>query len=505
MGINKLKTGKHINKYLAYDLGASSGRAMVGYISENQKLTLEEIHRFPTGMINVNDSWHWNIFNFFQEMKTALKKTVQIHGSDLKTMAIDTWGVDFGLLSKNSEILGLPYAYRDNRTEGIPEAFFKNIEKEKVYELTGVEVMQINSLYQLYAMVKSGSPLLDAAESLLFIPDLLNFLFTGVKATEFSFATTSQMYNPKESRWEKSLFSTMGLSTQMMCDVVLPGTKIGCLPNFIQKETGANQVEVVSVVSHDTGSAVASIPAQGKNWAYISSGTWSLMGVESDFPIITEKSYDLNFTNEGGVNGKFCLQKNITGLWILEQFKKSHKELADYDYERLMGKALNALGFISVINPNDKIFINPANMGEAIKSYLTTTGQIVPESLSQIVRMILESLAFKYRQTLDQLRQISPNPIETIHIIGGGAQNYVLNQYTANVTGLTVIAGPYEGTAIGNVIVQAITDNSVHDIDQARTIIRNSTKLKTFIPQDRDQDHWENGFQRYKEKLIGEE
>ncbi|MCP4719818.1 MAG: rhamnulokinase [Desulfobacteraceae bacterium] len=488
-----------MSRYLAFDLGASSGRAIAGHISEGEHLSLQEIHRFPTGMINVNDSWYWNIFGFFQEMKTGLTKYNDIHGSNLDTIAIDTWGVDFGLVAGSNEILGIPYAYRDKRTDGVPDSFFELIDKRSVYEMTGIQVMQFNSLYQLYAMVRNKSPLLDSARSLLFIPDLLNFLFTGVKATEFSFAATSQMYNPIKSRWEQSFFDAMGLSSQLMNEIVVPGAIIGNLRDSIKKETGSNDLRVVSTISHDTGAAVAAIPAQGENWAYISSGTWSLMGVETDCPVITDRSYEYNFSNEGGVNGTFRLQKNITGLWILEQFKNSNKILSTYDYERLIGRASNKPEFISVIDPNDKRFLNPPNMGEAIENYLRITDQKVPESASSIVRIILESLAFKYRQTLDMLRQICPNPIEKIHITGGGSKNYLLNQFTANATGLPVITGPLEGTAIGNIITQAISDKSITDIVQGRAIIKKCVKLKTFEP--RNTDNWNTAYEKSK-KII---
>ena len=486
-----------MNKYLAFDLGASSGRAMVGHISDDETLLLSEIHRFPTGMIQINDSWHWNIYDFFQEMKSALKKYIELSGPDLKTMAIDTWGVDFGLVTKSDEILGLPYAYRDKRTNGIPEAFFKLMDEKEVYRLTGIEVMQFNSLYQLYSMVRSKSPLLDCAHSLLFIPDLFNFLFTGVKATEFSFATTTQMYNPINERWEESIFDALGLTSKLMCDIVSPGTRIGRLRKSISKEIGSNQLEVTTTVSHDTGAAVAAIPAEGKNWAYISSGTWSIMGVETDHPVITEKSFVHNFSNEGGVNRTFCLQKNIMGLWILEQFKKSTHALEKYDYERLIGRASNAPEFTAFIDPNDQKFLNPHNMGSAIREYLKATGQTVVESATNIVRIILENLAFKYRQTLEQLQQISPNPIEKIHIIGGGAKNYLLNQFTANATGLPVVTGPYEGTAMGNLIAQAMADGTVKDIEQGRQIIKNSVKLKTFLPE--NTRLWDQAYEKYQE------
>ncbi len=484
------------NRYLAFDLGASSGRAITGTFN-GETLEAEEIHRFETGMVRINNSWHWNIFTFFEEMKIALKKQNELNKIGLKSLAVDTWGVDFGLLTRADEFLGLPYAYRDPRTDGIPEAFFEIMDKKTLYELTGIEMMQFNSLFQLYAMVKNRSLLLDAASSLLFIPDLFNFLFTGKKATEFSFATTSQLFNPKKNRWEEKIFNVMGLSSALMNDIVLPGTELGTLTDPVKKQTGSGDIRVVSTVSHDTGAAVACIPAKGKNWAYISSGTWSLMGIESEVPVITDEAHRLCFSNEGGINGTYCLQKNITGLWILQQFKESSRELADYDYERLVGKAQNAPAFLAVIDPDDPRFINPDNMKNAICEYLEATGQKVPQAPSHIVRIILESLALKYRYTLDQLRQVSRRPIETIHIIGGGAKNYLLNRFTANATGLPVIAGPYEGTAMGNLLAQAMADDAVTNIEQGRQIIKNSVKLKTFLPE--NTRLWELAYEKYRE------
>ena len=344
-------------------------------------------------------------------------------------------------------------------------------------------------------MTTNKSKLLDCARSLLFIPDLLNFLFTGLKSTEFSFATTSQMFNPKTDQWEKKILDKLGVPLQLMNDVVLPGTPIGGLRDSIVKETNSSNISVVSTVSHDTGAAVAAVPAEDDHWAYISSGTWSIMGVKSKTPVITDKTFDLNFSNEGSVNGGFCLQKTLTGFWILEQFKKSEKELISYNHERLIGKAQHAPGFISVIDPCDSLFLNPSNMGKALANYLIDRGQKVPDAPSHMVRLILESLAFKYRQTLDQIKQVCDKSINRIHIIGGGARNYLLNQFTANATGLPVIAGPYEGTAIGNIIVQAISDKSISDIQQGRDLIKNSVKLKRFEPENCDQ--WESEYNKY--------
>lgn len=488
-----------MKQYLAFDLGATSGRAIAGQITDNELLSTKEIHRFQTGMVQINDSWHWNIFGFFSEMKFALKKINASKRSTLESIAVDTWGVDFGLITEADEILGLPHTYRDSRTDGVPEAFFELLSRKDIYNLTGIEVMQFNTLYQLYSMAMNKSKLLECARSLLFIPDLFNYLFTGVKTSEFSFATTSQMFNPKTNLWEKKIISCLGVHPDLMNKVILPGTRIASLRGSIASETNASDVSIVSTVSHDTGAAVAAIPAEDDQWAYISSGTWSLMGVESDVPVINDKTFELNFSNEGGMDGKFCLQKTITGLWLLEQYKQSEKELKHYDYERIIEKARQAPGFISVIDPCDPLFLNPVNMGDAIVNFLMIRSQKVPNAASHTVRLILESLAFKYRQTLEQLRLICAKPIQRIHIIGGGARNDLLNQFTANATGLPVIAGPYEGTAIGNIIVQAIADKQISDIGQGRQIIKKSVKLETYTPENKDQ--WESAYHKYLERI----
>lgn len=487
--------------FLAFDLGASGGRAMFGTIKKG-KLELQEVDRFATGMVNINGSWHWNIYRFFEAIKTGIEKSVthRHRHRSIVSMAIDTWGVDFGLLSKEGELLGLPFAYRDSRTDGIMDAFFELMPREEVYRLTGIQFMQINSLFQLYSMKYRNSSLLEAAEDLLFIPDILNYFLTGEKNTEFSYATTSQLYNPLVGNWEGALFEKMGIPMDIMQRIVQPGTKIGALREDIAVETGVEHPGVYAAVSHDTGSAAAAVPAQGRNWAFISSGTWSLLGVESKTPVISDSALALNITNEGGIDSTFRVQKNITGLWIIQGLKESIKELRKLDYSRIAAGASDAPEFTAFIDPDHRDFLNPPDMREAMTVFFRRTGQPEPGTPYAFVRVALESLALKYRYAFEQLGRVCPDvDIEQIHIIGGGSQNEMLNQFTADAVGKPVLAGPAEATAIGNILVQARANGWVGSTARAREIVRDSFTIKEYIPGDTEK--WDRAYEGFKEIL----
>lgn len=417
-----------------------------------------------------------------------------------ESIAFDTWGVDFGLLSPDGSILGLPYAYRDSRTEGAVEEFFKKIPRRRVYELTGIQFLPFNSLFQLFSMKRDNSPLLEASSDLLFMPDLFNYLFTGKKKTEFTFATTSQLYNPRQKDWDDELFAALGVPKSIMQEVVKPGTQIGILNQAVCRETGMSEMPVVAVASHDTGSAVAAVPAQGEDWAYISSGTWSLIGVEVKQPIINDQALDLNFTNEGGIQGTFRFLKNIVGFWPLQECRRAWASKRLYTYDELTEMAISAQPFRELVDFDWPGFLNPPDMPEAIRQYCKKTGQRTPESEAEFVRSILESLAVKYRLTLDQLKQISPNPLRRIHIIGGGAQNRLLNQFTANATGLPVIAGPVEATSAGNIIVQALCSGKVSSFSEMREVIRNSFRLERYEPE--QSSEWDSACERFR-NIVG--
>jgi len=483
------------HSFLAFDLGAESGRAILGSL-ENKHLHIKETSRFPNEMVSIRGSLHWNIFSLFEEMKKCLKACALNTIDQPESIAVDTWGVDFAILAHDGSILGLPYAYRDSRTKGAMEEFFELVSRERIYKLTGIQFIQFNSLFQLYVMKRGNSPLLGITDSLLFMPDVFNYLFTGEKRTEFTYATTSQLYNPRKKEWAEELFKALGISRTIMQEIVASGTIIGNLNKEICQETGINQMPVIAVASHDTGSAVAAVPAEGKDWVYISSGTWSLMGVETKNPIITDQSRDLNFTNEGGVEGTFRFLKNITGLWLLQECRKTWLLERNHSYEELIQASILAAPFRAFIDPDWDEFLNPQNMPLAIKKSCEKTGQEIPDNPASIVRCILESLALKYRFVLDQLKQIYLHPINRIHIIGGGAFNQLLCQFTANATGLQVIAGPIEATAIGNILVQALSLGYIDSLTEMRKIIQNSFELARYKPDKTAE--WDSAYERFR-------
>jgi rhamnulokinase len=488
-----------MHKFLAFDLGASSGRGIIGTL-ENDKISLKEVHRFYNGMTRILGSSYWDIFRLYEEIKTGMVKATQMKEIP-ETIGFDTWGVDYALLDKDGQFLGMPYAYRDERTDGAMEEFFKILPADRIYEMTGIQFMQLNTLFQLYAAKRDRLSVMDLAHDLLFVPDIFNYLLTGVKKSEFSFATTTQLYNPREQKWEKELFDALGISVDIMQEIVSSGTVVGKLTPEIMEETHMPEVEIIASVSHDTGAAIASIPAKDSNFAYISSGTWSLMGIESEVPIITERSRELNFTNEGGVDHTFRVLKNIMGLWLIQECRKEWlREGKDYSFPELVEMAATEQAFEFIINPDDKSFLNPANMPQTIADYCKKNNLKVPQTAGQFARCIFDSLALKYRQTLEGLKEISGKRIEIIHIIGGGSQNQLLCQLTANATGLPVVAGPAEGTALGNIMVQAQAKGYVNGLTQIREVIKNSFEFKEYIPSDTEK--WEEAYNNNYLKLF---
>jgi rhamnulokinase len=486
------------NNFLAFDLGASSGRAMLGSLTDG-KIILTEIHRFPNQMIKVNGHYYWNIFNIFKELKTGLKKCIKDHNIQPLSIGVDTWGVDIALLDREGMITGLPNAYRDSRTDTAMEDFYKIIPRDELYRMTGIQFMQFNTLFQLFSMVRDKSPQMEIVEDILFTPDALNYLFCGIKKNEYSIASTSQLLKPGKPEFEKKLFDAMNLNVNLMQDIVLPGEVLGNISAEISKETGSDEIPVVAVASHDTASAVASVPAKGKNWAYISSGTWSLMGIETDKPLISDEIQKLNYTNEGGVEGTTRFLKNIMGLWLLQECRRHWLTEREYSWPEMVEMSIKAEPFKCLVDPDDISFLNPENMPEAIISFCKKTGQPVPGSHGQMIRCIFESLALKYRFVLDQIRNVSPNDIENIHIIGGGANNELLCQFTSNSTGMQVLAGPTEATAIGNIMMQAKALGVVESLEKMREMIKDSIEIKTYSPQ--ETATWNEQYIRFK-KLI---
>lgn len=481
--------------YLAFDIGATSGRAVLGTI-EGGIFEMQEIHRFPNAITELHGRYYWNVYRLYDAMKEALH-ICTCRGIQPDSIGIDTWGVDFGYLAADGSLLALPRAYRDPYTEGMPEEYFRHIPREEVYRLTGIQVMNFNSLYQLLAAHSEGYAPMDQAVRLLFIPDLLAYLLTGKEVCEYTVASTSQLLNPLTMQFEGRLVEAAGADVSLLPKLVMPGTTVGFLTNALAEETGIGRVKVVAVAGHDTASAVAAVPAADRNFAYLSSGTWSLMGIEVEKPIITSASFVHNFTNEGGIDGTIRFLKNITGMWLLEQCRKEWERAGRvYTYPDIVRMAEEeAAPFVRFVYPDDPRFANPAGMTAAIDAYCLETGQPLPEEDADYVRCIFESLAFRYREVLALLSAMAPFPIHCLHVIGGGAKNAFLNQITANALALPVVAGPSEATAIGNCMVQARADGMATDRWDMRRMIRSSESLATFQPE--DIGVWEGAFHHY--------
>ena len=480
-----------ITKFLAFDLGAESGRAIVG-ILDGEKIMLEEIHRFRNRQVKTGNGIYWDVPYLFKEIKRGLSLAVIKGHKEIRSIGLDTWGVDFGMLGKSGELLELPHTYRDSRTEGIPEKVFRKIPFREIYELTGIQFMKINSLYQLYSVKINNEPLLKKCDKILFISDLFNYLLTGNKKSEFTIASTSQFLNVKTGMFEERIFSALGISSEITCPVVQPGTVIGKLLPEISKETGLGDVDVRAVGCHDTASAVAAVPGEGNDWAYLSSGTWSIMGIESDVPLI-HNNLNYEFTNEGGVNDTFGFSKNVTGMWLIQQVKKIWEKSGEkFTYDQIMEMAKNANSFVCYINSDDNSFDNPANMIEAIDNFCLQTAQKTPATKGEYIRSILESLALKYREVAGKLEKASGRKINKIHIVGGGSQNELLNRLTADATGRRVCAGPVEATALGNIIMQAVFAGRIESLSKARELISVCFPQKRYSPHEDGYNNWDN-------------
>ena len=486
--------------FLAFDFGAENGRAVLGTLVNNDVLELKEIHRFPTGQIPLQKHYYWNILRFYEEIIQSLKISVFDKNIIPQSIGVSTWGVDFGLIGKDGSILRMPYSYRDPMTETSMPAFLERMGRSEIYERTGIAFHKFNTLYQLYAMVMANDPLLNIADKILFLPDLINYLLTGEAKSEFTFATTSQLYNPMKKTWDADIVRKLGISYEMLPEIVPPGTVVGLLNNNISRFIDVEGIKVIAVTSHDTAAAITSVPAEGDDWVYISSGTWSLMGVENKIVGIDQRSMLFNFTNEGGAEGTFRFLKNIMGLWIIQECRRSWQKREGFlKYDVIEEQALLASPFSALIDPDYAGFYNPLDMPAAIDTFCRQTGQISPQGVGSIARMVFECLALKYRMVLDQLEIISGKRYKVIHIIGGGSQNRLLCQFTANATGRRVVAGPVEATAAGNLVIQAMSHGYLPDLESARKVIRNSFTLKTYEPKDTGE--WENAYRRF-EKIA---
>lgn len=485
------------NKYFfAVDLGATSGRTILGTLNGTQ-LEQEELTRFPNNLIETGGHFYWDIYALYSEMIRGLKEVAR-RGITLTSIGIDTWGVDFVFIGEDNAILRNPMAYRDPHTFGKMEEYFeKVIDKKEVYGIAGIQFMNFNSLFQLYAMQQAGNSAYQHCKKILFLPDALSWMLTGEAVCEYTIASTSEMLDPRTGDLSEKLVKSVGLTREHFGRMVQPGTQIGVLTKEVQQITGLGAVPVIAVAGHDTGSAVAAVPAKNEQFAYLSSGTWSLMGIETKQAIINERSYDLNFTNEGGVEGTTRFLKNICGMWLYERCRKEWpEEVRQLSHPELQGSAMQVEAFRSIINPDDDLFANPPSMIEAIQGYCRQTGQPVPEQPSEICRCIFDSLALRYRQVFQWLKEFADFDLNVLHIIGGGSLNKYLNQFTADSLGVEVLAGPQECTAIGNIMMQAKAAGLVDDIWQMRRLIAASVEMVRYEPS-ADTALWDEGYKKY--------
>jgi rhamnulokinase len=482
--------------YLACDLGADSGRLMLGTLTDG-KVFLEELHRFPNGPVKAGGALHWNIENLLNELKTGLKKAAA-KNLPLASISTDSWGVDYVLYDEHGRMMPPVWHYRDARTAAGVEIARAKVDWPTTYAETGIQFMALNTIYQLAAEPPER---LAQTRQLLFIGDAFNYFCSGVARNEVSIASTSQLYNPRTRSWSNKIFGALSLREAMFAPLCASGTRLGPLKKSLADETGLPPIEVIATCSHDTGAAVAAVPASGGNWAYLSSGTWSLIGVELPAPVINEQGRDFGFTNEIGFGNSVRLLKNIVGLWIVQECRRHWaKEGSDYDFARLAELSASAPPFVSLINPDDPRFLSPDDMPRKIVEFCTETGQPAPANHAAFMRCIHESLALFYRVTLRRIERFTGKKIEKLHIVGGGSQDAMLNQCAANALKIPVLAGPTEGTALGNILIQAIALGHLPSLAAARGILRNSVELKTFMPQDSAQ--WDAAAARF-EKLVG--
>lgn len=480
-------------RVLAFDFGASSGRAIIGCF-DGDKITLEEVHRFSNDPVSVGGTVYWDVLRLFYEIKQGIIKAKIAGGFD--SIGIDTWGVDFGLIDSEGKLMENPVHYRDARTVGLVDEAFKTMPKEKLYGITGIQFMELNTLFQLISLKKYRPWMLERADKMLFMPDLFGYMLTGKMCAEYSIASTSQLIDLDKRTWSKEILDAFGIKESVFAPLVQPGTVLGELSKEICEECGVDPVPVISVCGHDTQSAITSVPCEDGDFAFLSSGTWSLFGTELDKPIVNETSMNINITNEGGFDGSTGFLKNIIGLWLIQESRRQWKrEGKEYSYADLEKLALAAEPFKCFIDPDAPEFVPHGNIPERVREFCRKTGQYVPETVGEIMRCIYESLAMKYRLTFEKLRECTERDYPVIHVIGGGTKDGLLCQMTANSCDRTVKAGPIEATVMGNVAVQLMSDGSVKNIGQARKIVAESSELKTFEPKDTDK--WAEAYEDF--------
>ena len=482
---------------LALDLGAESGRAMLGRF-DGERLRLAEIHRFPNDPVRLPDGLHWDVLHLWSEVKQGIALAVRDHAPDLASIGIDTWAVDFGLLDRHGSLLSNPYHYRDSRTDGMLEEALGRVPRAEIFEQTGIQFLQLNSLYQLLAMATGRSPVLDLAETFLTIPDLLNYWLTGQAVCEFSNATTTQCYNPRQGDWAVEMLKKLDIPTHIFPQIVPPGTDLGPLRAYVTDEIGTEPGTgpiVIAPACHDTGSAVVAVPAAAPNFAWISSGTWSVVGTEVSAPVINESSLQHNFTNAGGVCDTFRFSRNVMGLWLVQECRRTWARQGEaYSYDELTEMAAQAEPFLAVIDPDHDEFFKPGDMPARIREFCRTAGQPVPESKGAILRCALEGIALKYRWVLERLEEMLGGRLEPLYIVGGGMQNQLLSQFTADAIDRQVITGPVEATATGNILVQMLALGHIDSLQAGRQIVRSSFDLSGYEPIGRS--GWDEAYAR---------
>lgn len=486
--------------YLGVDLGAESGRVMAGLWDGNQ-IRLEELHRFPNGPVALAGTLRWDVLRLWAEIQNGLALAAKRFGKAVASVGVDTWGVDYVLLSKTGELLGQPFHYRDARTRGMFDYAFSRVPRAEIFAQTGLQFMELNTLYQLLALHRQSPEILEAADCLLMMPDFINWCLCGERKAEFTEATTTQFFNPTNRAWAVDLLQQFGLPAHMLPEVIPPGTRLGELRASVAGVTGLERINVIAPATHDTGSAVAAVPtaSTGKpNWAYISSGTWSLMGVELSGALLTDRVLECNLTNEGGVNFTYRLLKNIMGLWLVQQCRRAFETRgSNHDYAALVRLAAEAPPLRSLVDPDDARFLNPPDMTKAIQDFCQETGQPVPDSEGALVRCALESLALKYQLVLSWLEELAGQHIGVIHVVGGGSRNALLNQFTANACERPVLAGPVEATVLGNLLTQVRAHGEIVSLEELRGIVRASSGLQEFQPESAAIGAWQEARGRF--------
>jgi len=471
------------NTYLALDLGAESGRAITGKLSD-EGLTLTETHRFANTPVRLNDGLHWDVLHLWSDIKEAIGRSSLESSNQLESIGLDTWGVDFALLDMNGALLSNPFHHRDERTDSLLDEAFKTMPKAEIFANSGIQFMQINTLYQLLAMVKQKSPLFDIAKTFVTIPDLFNYWLSGEITNEFTNATTTQCFDPQKQTWSMTILDAFNIPSHLFKPVTDSGIRIGTLLPNLAEEIGTSAIPIMLPACHDTGSAVVAVPAKNQDFAWLSSGTWSIMGVESSQPVINGKALDYNFTNEGGVFGTWRFSKNVMGLWLVQECRREWiRQGEEMSFDALTQAAAESEAFLSVIDPDYAEFLHPGDMPSRIQKFCAETDQPVPQTKGQIIRVALEGIALKYCLVLERLEEVTGKRLDPIYIIGGGTKNRLLNQFTADATGRVVITGPVEATAAANILMQAIGLKHLNSLAEAREVVRASFELETYEPK----------------------